>query len=253
MRGSSSKPDTQIIKQSLCYRAKYRTGDNAPCIKCMTASLAVPHPRNRGGDPVVSMRTKELAEFIAKEGCDKEEASTGCLAVQDCPPESRGGGKGKVTFQEHFNDQVKHDPDMATNINGITAVVGTLSHSHFNCVSRNILAGMSGCRCGKTPCACRTSGFLNKGNYSIELLRSKDEQWAHLVDTGLPWEVLSWKMDVEEPEAALIISIACNKKNEAAMETAHTEIMKHLISLCKPNPGATVVEFEPIRMRMVEL
>ena len=64
------------------------------------------------------------------------------------------------------------------------------------------------------------------------------------------------QMDIEEPEAALTISIALNKKNEAAMETGHTEIMKTLVSLCKPSPGSlqsTVVEFEPIRNKMLDL
>ena len=40
------------------------------------------------------------------------------------------------------------------------------------------------------------------------------------------------------------------------METGHAEIMKTLVSLCKPSPesvGSTVVEFEPIRSKMVDL
>ena len=55
-------------------------------------------------------------------------------------------------------------------------------------------------------------------------------------------------MDTEEPEGALIISIALNKKNEAAMQTGHTEVMKTLVGLCKPDPhdGLTVL-FEPVR------
>ena len=75
------------------------------------------------------------------------------------------------------------------------------------------------------------------------------------MDAGLPWEVLSHAMDTEEPEAALIISIALNKKNDTAMATGHTEIMNTLVSLCKPDPKAhsAVVEFEPIRDKMVDL
>ena len=60
-------------------------------------------------------------------------------------------------------------------------------------------------------------------------------------------------MDVEEPEAALAISIALNKKNEASMKAAHTEIMTTLVSLCKPSPGSREVPLEPARERMVEL
>ena len=62
-------------------------------------------------------------------------------------------------------------------------------------------------------------------------------------------------MDVEEPEAALIISIACNRINEAAMSSSHSEIMNALIGMCKPSPHDVegVVEFEPIRDTMMTL
>ena len=60
-------------------------------------------------------------------------------------------------------------------------------------------------------------------------------------------------MDVEDPDAALVISIALIKKNETAMKTGHTEIMNTLVSLCKPSPGSCEVPFEPVRERMVEL
>ena len=65
--------------------------------------------------------------------------------------------------------------------------------------------------------------------------------------------MLSPYMDVEEPEAALVISIALNKNNDASMQTAHTYIMTTLVSLCKPSPGSCEVPFEPVRERMVEL
>ena len=61
-------------------------------------------------------------------------------------------------------------------------------------------------------------------------------------------------MDTEEPGAALIISIALNKKNEAAMQTGHTEVMKTLVGLCKPDPrNGLTVPFEPVRDKMIEL
>ena len=40
------------------------------------------------------------------------------------------------------------------------------------------------------------------------------------------------------------------------METGHTEVMQTLVSLCRPSPGSypsTVVEFEPIRSKMLDL
>ena len=68
--------------------------------------------------------------------------------------------------------------------------------------------------------------------YSMAKLKYYDDAWAKDCHSGLEWEMLSWKMDVEEPDAALIISIALNKKNEAAMKTGHLEIMATLVKRC---------------------
>ena len=61
-------------------------------------------------------------------------------------------------------------------------------------------------------------------------------------------------MDVEEPEAAMIISVSLNKKNEASMKTSHTEIMNTLVGLCAPSPNDVEgkVPFEPVREQMIE-
>ena len=115
--------------------------------------------------------------------------------------------------------------------------------------------GKKGCACDKSRgdgeggCDCKVKPFLDEqGNYSLDLLRIFDPSWADQVEKGLPWELLDPIMDTEEPEGALIISIALNKRNEAAMQTGHTEVMKTLVGLCKPDPhdGLTVL-FEPVR------
>ena len=137
----------------------------------------------------------------------------------------------------------------------IPAVAGSLSHTHFNCTMRNILGRKKGCECPmQAPCNCNLRVICDEqGMFNLALVKAKDEEWGELCEKGITWEMLSADMDVEEPEAALIISIALNKKNEASMKTAHTEIMKTLVSLCKPSPGSCEVPFEPIRGRMVEL
>ena len=151
MSMATGGPDAQaiqLIKQSIALRAKYRKGQGpAPCIKLLSPALAVPHHKNRGGDPVVSMRTRELGNFIAREGHDPMEAASSAVAVE--------GHAGKThadwgTFQSHFEGQVaKKDPDMAAKINGITAVIGTLSHGHWNCLARNITAGKKAARAAR--------------------------------------------------------------------------------------------------------
>ena len=52
----------------------------------------------------------------------------------------------------------------------------------------------------------------------MAILQEHDPQWDELVHVGVPWEILSGRSDVEEPEGALVISIALNKTNEAAIK-----------------------------------
>ena len=259
---SSTKPNVQLIKQSIAYRAKYRKGQGPqPYIQTFSPALAVPHPKNRGGDPVVSKRCKQLSGHITTEGHDPVEAASSAVAV-----EAHAWKPAPVwgSFQKHFTLQVKgKDLDMAEMVSGIQAVIGTLSHSHNNCLSRNIASGQLGCDCGAfsrgdgaTKCICLCKPILNdKGCYCLELVRARDASWADGIERGIGYELLEAQMDFEEPDAALVISIALNKKNEAAMETAHTEVMKTLVGLCKPDPtaGDRFVPFEPVRSKMIDL
>ena len=108
----------------------------------------------------------------------------------------------------------------------------------------------------KRECDCPHKMILDeKGCYDLERLRAHDANWVEHIERGIGWELLAAEMDDEDPEAALNISIALNKKNEAAMSTAHTEVMKTLVGLCKPDPSAAdrTVLFEPVRERMIDL
>ncbi|CAK0895420.1 unnamed protein product, partial [Prorocentrum cordatum] len=102
-------------------------------------------------------------------------------------------------------------------------------------------------------CDCKFSILLDeKGNYNLEKVRAHDGKWGSQCEGGLEWEILSWGMDEEEPEAALVISIALNKKNETAMKTGHLEILSTLVGLCKPDPHGCV-PFEPVRGKLIDL
>ena len=267
---SNSKPDAQLIKRSIAYRAKWRKGQGpGPCITTFPPVLVVSHPRNRGGDPIVSSRTKQLGCMISTDGHDPVEAASSAVAVE---AHAKKANPTWGTFHGHFLKQVQgKDPDMADMINGVVAVIGSLSHGHNNCLSRNILAGKSGCDCGASSrgdggassrgdgekkCECLCKAILDEqGCYDLERLRAHDASWCEHIEKGIGWELLDPEMDDEDPDAALVISVALNKKNDAAMATAHTEVMKTLVGLCKPDPhgdGRTVL-FEPVRERMIDL
>ena len=184
-------------------------------------SLAVPHFMNRGGDPVKSIRTIQLSGEIARDGFDPIEANANAVAVEDNPT--------NMLFQIKFEAKIKSDPDMAAKVSNVGAVIGTLSHGHLNCTMRNMTSGKKGCECKSTvvenpkasqssvepgwQCKCLNKKLLDKyGNYSMAMVRAHDAEWADLIERGIVWEMLSHNMDIEDPSAPLIISIALNKK-----------------------------------------
>ena len=213
---STTTENTQIIKKSLAFRAKYRVTPEAGQLLTLGPGLVVPHVANRGGEPVKSLRTKELTADICTDGCDVTEATSNAVAVQAMPDKDRQEKNITSTMQSLYEEATKMDPDMVDRVHGVEAIAGSLSHSHFNCVLRNILGAKKGCVCEGsvvTECKCSSKPILNQDrNYDLEKLSKYDKRWHDLTTTGLPWEILSWKMDVEEPEAASIISIALNKK-----------------------------------------
>ena len=76
--------DTQMIKKSIVFRAKYRLEQGpGPAYLMLSPQNVVPHPRNRGGGPVKSLRTKELSGTVVVDGCDPLEACSNAVAVQE--------------------------------------------------------------------------------------------------------------------------------------------------------------------------
>ena len=51
----------------------------------MSPLLVVPHPKNRGGDPVKSLRTMQLNATVAVAGYDPIAANCNAVAVEDKP------------------------------------------------------------------------------------------------------------------------------------------------------------------------
>ena len=257
----------------IALRAKYRKGsaEDGPTILAISPSLVIPHPENRGGDPVRSLRTKQLSSQVAVDGCDTFEASAGAVCVEEHPCQAEGQGIPRwQSYQDNFEKQVAADPHIARMVNGTRATFGSLSHSHFNCLMRNFLMAMKGCECkeggsletsshgdgDRVPsCECKNRPLLDaQGRYSMERLEQHDTAWSTICHKGIRWEVLSHKLDVEDPLGAKVISLALNKKNDAAMATTHEEIMTTLVGLCKPSPDGLdgQVPFEPVRDKMLE-
>ena len=209
---------------AMAWRAKYRK--TLPDGKVLRAKLRIEslgvHLKNRGGVYPAGVRCKSLCEEAIEVGFVKEELNHAGVAVEETPTEDvRSRGVDYVTgstyniaacnkdelllscFAEPYHD-VRHT---------------LLGHNHMMLVLR---------------------AFLTKAKWNLPPNEKKNIYWcdeqgqlsvAKVVESpsgkelaeamleGLDCEVLSWKMDEEEPTAASVISCALNKGHEIALRT----------------------------------
>ena len=128
---SASTEFTQIIKRSIAYRAKYRVGKKT---KRILPWLVVPHPKNRGGEPIKSIRTKELTGTIAEDGYDEVEANSNGVVVQEKAVVA--GLPKSDTFQKAFAEKLYCDPEIAEREDGdggLVAKFASLSQRPSQC------------------------------------------------------------------------------------------------------------------------
>ena len=101
----------------------------------LSAGAFVPHPKNRGGDPVKSLHTRLINGMIVEHGFDPIEAGANVVAGEDKP--AVAGVQGE--FQAHPDKSVGNGPDTAVPLEASLATHGSLSHGHISCCKRNIL------------------------------------------------------------------------------------------------------------------
>ena len=82
---------TQQIKKMIQYRVKYRVSSGK---KRYCPGRVVPHPANRGGDPMALARLRELGGTLTLEGYDSVEANSNGVVVQEMPGNCGGGRQG---------------------------------------------------------------------------------------------------------------------------------------------------------------
>ena len=250
---ADGSPDTKVIKKGLAYRAKYKSKRQAHKQNLM-CSQVVPHPKNRGGDVIRTLRTKALVGDILDCGYDLVEATLDLVAVEIDLDDS-GGASTK--FSDHFKSSAGMDPDHYYDPSRNILFAG-LSHNSKNLAERNLSNGMPGCACDPPArsleyCKCKAKPILDDTcKYSRNKLKKADPEWYNAIVGGSEWAILSSAMDIEEPNAAHIIALALNKKNQVAMATGHLEMLRTLKSLCNPDPQTLEVPYDRVRAAMVK-
>ena len=251
---------TMLVKIMCVYRAKYKL-DGGPVY--LHPYAVVPHPQNRGSDPLKSIRCRGLTADIAKYGCDIREAEQNAVAIQSPPDKDAEDAVLKMginpDYDAHFASTVLDPADMCVK-QGTPIEAGSAAHSHLNQTLRNILSMRVGCECHRVPvvaggtemkvtCTCGNARICDdKGRYCMHKIRDRDPNWEQLARRGLPWEILHWKVMLEQG-AVITISNALNVKNASAMKIGNNEIFSYMCSLCHPHPKPT--PFEPLRDELI--
>ena len=229
---SCSKPnkaindnDMGLIRKAMALRVKYRKHDSGKLdgdkwLRYIAIQLLAVHPSNRGGVYPQGERLKGLNELFMRTGYVQEEADHAGVCVEEIPISARAEVKeGYETFKS-FNERRSRGNDLLEKcfLQSDDVLYGTLSHSHLLLILRAWLNGAKWDIPAKDGCPhyCGKDGRLDltavaDWENASEMLKSIKE--------GLRMEVLSYKLDVEEPTGASTISQALNKGQEFALRT----------------------------------
>ena len=217
------------------------------------------HPRNRGGMYPSGLRCRNLCEDVVGVGFAKEEVSHSFVAVEETPlGQVRSRGPDYVCGLDYNIEKSSKDELLRTcfspPFNEVRQLL--LGHNHIMLVVRafvtkatwNLPSDKNKAGTGITFCDDKGRLLLDA---IAEHLNGKELQ--ELVEEGIDCEMLSWKMDVEEPQAASLISQALNKGSDLALRTTEltaVAVLKGEIILQRSKDAAQRVAFLTVRDRV---
>ena len=127
-------------------------------------------------------------------GFDAEESDNGGVVVE---------AKTGSTVLHDFNKKAcDGDPFNVPVVTGLITY-RSLSHSHLHQCLRNVRGGG----------VCSVPEVSKLGKLSLAKLKTGDPAFGHAAETGLCWDILSYAIEVEEPDGCAIIQSAMNSKN----------------------------------------
>ena len=218
--------DLALIRRAAALRAKYKKNDDLTRIPVMQIGS---HPDNRDGQGPSACRCLELTSKILQVGFDVVEADANGVLVEQKP--------GSTHIADANKRFVRGENLLAPIVDGQISY-GTLSHSTLNQLMRNIVS-----RCpiadGSTSSVVTESsgdGDMSRivdgmGKLSVGLLQMIDPAFAKAVQSGLLWEILSHKIEEEEPEGCAIIQSALNAKNGLFLVAHEMQALSRLMTL----------------------
>ena len=227
MADSKLKDDQGVMVAAMAYRVKYRKhlpDGSFPKVPVRVETMGV-HKMNRGGVYPSGVRCRSLCQGTFAAGFVKEELSHACIAVEEVPVDeiirSRGPHNPHMVSASTYNaEQTAKDELLATCFvppyDDVRYML--LSHNHMMLIVRAFLSG------AKWDLPETANGIKicdGDGRLSVTVVTGFDngKELGEVIADGIPTEILSWKMDVEEPNAASLISQALNSPHELGMRT----------------------------------
>ena len=216
MAENESDSDLGVIRKAMAFRVKYRIVEHGQAKRRINVGAMGVHPKNRGGIYPNEERVKQLCVSILQVGCDEADANHNGVVVQEIPADE--APEDYHTILQFNEAHTSGKQDLKSCFSACKSLeFGTLSHSHLTLVLRCWLTNATW---GITKDDFLFD-FINKsGQLDLPAVAVKDPCFAKVANEGLWMEVLSYKMMLEEPTAASLISNALNKGQEAALRTS---------------------------------
>jgi len=224
---TQATPDHGLMTVASAYRAKYRkcdSGGKAEKLFVRVGGVGV-HKQNRGGVYPSGVRCKSLCEEVMENGFLKEEVNHACIVVEEPPVEHavlHAAVAGPKSSASYNAEQCAKDELLVTCFKPPFDSVhfSLLSHNHIMLVLRAVLTNAKWDipnNIDKGICVCDADGKLSVAAVAGS---PNGKQLAEMLVEGMHAEVLCWQMDVEQPDAASLISQAQNLPSQTAMRTS---------------------------------
>ena len=225
-----SKEDTSgLMTKASAFIAKYAIEGGR--VRLRPGDVGV-HKKSRGGDYPAGLRAKELLVEMSRAGILQDEVDNHGYAVEEMPVKMILDSKDAcITTTLEYNVQQCAKDELLSGIydEPFNKVFhGLLAHNHVMTVCRAVIARqlwrLEDIQDMKIT-FCDEGGRL-----SLDLITSSVncKQLGAIIRDGFLCNVLSWKMDVEETDAAAIISTAFNELSQAAMRTTELQAIQVL-------------------------
>ena len=238
----------------MAWRVKYRKLDSAGNVLRMRLPVHTLgcHPKNRGGVYASGLRCKGLCIEVVEAGFVKEEVDHAGVAVEETPLEDAASrGKAYVSGRAYNKEQSSKDENLQTCFQVPNDDVRHMLLAH-NTIMLVLRAWLTRAKWDIPFDEQKQIKYCDdKGTLSIAAVaeHKNGKELELALQEGFLTEILSWKMDLEEPSAASTISQALNQGHQLALRTTEltaVAVLRGEIMLQSANLSQKVV-FQSVR------